>query len=395
MTNALTSEKSKIAYIESDPVKIKNFTSKCEDDFEIYVFENGFKFYDWINKNHRCVDAVVSAGKFNSPNGSPLLSMLRASEALLEVPFVFIHEKIDNRVRKELLRQGVSEIFDPDFDSRDFCFRLKYLIYCSKNSKRCGDGVCWQPVYKVPVLKRAFDIVFSLVAIILLLPVFLIIAILIRLESKGPVFYSSKRVGTGYKIFDFYKFRSMTIGADAKLKDISHLNLYSKGKEKQKAEGICETCKLNNSPCQSVLYLDGNAVCEKIYLENKKAESGTFVKISNDPRITRIGKFIRNTSIDELPQLFNVLKGDMSIVGNRPLPLYEAEKITTDQFTLRFMAPAGITGLWQVTKRGRKGPMSEEERIQLDNDYAKNYSFWRDIEIIVKTVPALLQKENV
>jgi lipopolysaccharide/colanic/teichoic acid biosynthesis glycosyltransferase len=85
----------------------------------------------------------------------------------------------------------------------------------------------------------------------------------------------------------------------------------------------------------------------------------------------------------------------MSIVGNRPLPLYEAEKITTDQFALRFAAPAGITGLWQVTKRGKGGSMSEEERMELDNDYAKDYSFGRDIKLILKTVPALFQKENV
>jgi lipopolysaccharide/colanic/teichoic acid biosynthesis glycosyltransferase len=123
-------------------------------------------------------------------------------------------------------------------------------------------------------------------------------------------------------------------------------------------------------------------------------EEGTFIKFNNDPRVTRVGKFIRNKSIDELPQLFNVLKGDMSIVGNRPLPLYEAEKITTDKYSQRFFAPAGITGLWQVNKRG-KGKMSEEERIELDNDYARNFSFFRDIKIILKTIPALLQKENV
>jgi lipopolysaccharide/colanic/teichoic acid biosynthesis glycosyltransferase len=128
---------------------------------------------------------------------------------------------------------------------------------------------------------------------------------------------------------------------------------------------------------------------------NKSKQGATFIKIENDPRITRIGRFIRNTSIDELPQLYNVLKGDMSIVGNRPLPMYEAEKITTDQFALRFIAPAGITGLWQVTKRGKGGPMSEEERMELDNQYAKTYSFWNDIKLILKTIPALFQKENV
>ena len=104
--------------------------------------------------------------------------------------------------------------------------------------------------------------------------------------------------------------------------------------------------------------------------------------------------FIRKTSIDELPQLFNVLRGDMSIVGNRPLPLYEAEKLTTDEFAERFNAPAGITGLWQVTKRGQAN-MSELERINLDIDYARKLSLSGDIKILLKTLPAMYQKENV
>src|SRR5690606_17571718 len=104
---------------------------------------------------------------------------------------------------------------------------------------------------------------------------------------------------------------------------------------------------------------------------NQYAANGgqsAFVKICNDPRITRFGTFIRNTSIDELPQLFNVLKGDMSLVGNRPLPLYEAQQLTSDEWASRFLGPAGITGLWQVSKRGR-GEMSDRERRELDNVY--------------------------
>jgi lipopolysaccharide/colanic/teichoic acid biosynthesis glycosyltransferase len=104
---------------------------------------------------------------------------------------------------------------------------------------------------------------------------------------------------------------------------------------------------------------------------------------------------LRNSSLDEIPQLLNVFKGDMSIVGNRPLPLYEAEKLTKDMFAKRFLAPAGLTGLWQVTKRGKGGPMSEEERISLDNTYADHYGFWFDVKLILKTIPALFQKENV
>ena len=143
------------------------------------------------------------------------------------------------------------------------------------------------------------------------------------------------------------------------------------------------------------MYADTDTWCEKQYIYSGKSKNNAaFFKLKDDPRITRVGKFLRNTSIDELPQLWNVLIGDMSIVGNRPLPLYEAEKLTTDKYVLRFMAPAGITGLWQVEKRG-KGEMSADERLMLDNTYAQNHSFSKDIVLILKTIPALFQKESV
>ncbi|UVS67628.1 sugar transferase [Parabacteroides distasonis] len=108
-----------------------------------------------------------------------------------------------------------------------------------------------------------------------------------------------------------------------------------------------------------------------------------------------MGHIIRKYSIDELPQLFNILNGDMSIVGNRPLPVYEAELLTSDEYIQRFMAPAGLTGLWQVEKRGNSGSMSAEERKQLDIKYAHTFSFWLDAKIIFKTFTAFVQKEDV
>ncbi len=201
--------------------------------------------------------------------------------------------------------------------------------------------------------KRLFDIIVAGLALILLSPVLLLIAVAIKIESRGPIFYIAKRAGRGYRIFNFYKFRTMKQDADKEIDELTHLNQYG-------AEAV----------------------------------GPVFFKISNDPRITRVGRFLRNTSLDELPQLLNVLFGDMSVVGNRPLPLYEAKTLTTDEYAARFMAPAGITGLWQVKKRGAKN-MSVEERINIDIDYAYKCNFATDLWIIANTPSALLQKENV
>ena len=256
---------------------------------------------------------------------------------------------------------------------------------------------------KTPIWKRVFDVMVSGTILLLLSPLLLLVGLAIRLESKGPIFYKSKRVGTGWDIIEFYKFRSMVPDADKKLKDLSHLNQYatkqgdtSIAKEENINFVRCETCEKYDQPCESLLFNEnGDQVCEVVFKTMKKEGDAAFFKLTNDPRITKLGNFLRNSSIDELPQLFNVFKGDMSIVGNRPLPIYEAEKLTTDQFSKRFLAPAGITGLWQVTKRGKGGPMSEDERIGLDNEYADKFSLWMDIKILLMTIPALFQTENV
>jgi lipopolysaccharide/colanic/teichoic acid biosynthesis glycosyltransferase len=268
--------------------------------------------------------------------------------------------------------------------------------------------------FKIPLWKRAFDIIFSLLAIIILSPIFIITAIAIRLESPGPILFKSKRVGTNYTIFDFLKFRSMYTDAEKRLKEVSKTagNQYAEKDEKEEAKANI-TAPLGDeaemammamgmesdmmiSDDEVMLVGDDFVVAESDFSKEKEEEiNNAFVKIENDPRVTKVGRFIRKYSIDELPQLFNILKGDMSIVGNRPLPLYEAEKLTIDSSIDRFMAPAGLTGLWQVEERGKGGLMSAEERKQLDITYGQTYNFLLDMKIIFRTLTAFIQKENV
>ena len=265
--------------------------------------------------------------------------------------------------------------------------------------------------FKIPVWKRLFDIVFSILAIIVTSPIFILTAIAIRLESKGPIMFKSKRVGTNYTIFDFLKFRSMYVDAEQRLQELSKdRNQYTTHEQEEhktivaplgdQAEQAMFDMGMESemmiSDEEIMLVGDDFVVAESDFSKQKEEEiNNAFVKIENDPRITKVGRFIRKYSIDELPQLFNILKGDMSVVGNRPLPLYEAEKLTADKSIDRFMAPAGLTGLWQVEERGKGGAMSAEERKQLDITYGQTYNFMLDMKIIFRTFFAFKQKENV
>ncbi|TZF85055.1 sugar transferase [Pedobacter sp. BS3] len=282
---------------------------------------------------------------------------LKSNPLFQGIILILVAPQKNDAWRTRAIRLKVHDYYTWPFPVEDLCERIHFLVKFKLIVPNLSELSAHVDVtYKVPISKRLFDVISSGAALLVLSPLLLIVALIIRLESKGPVIYKSKRVGTGYKIFDFYKFRSMRSDADKMLSQLSNLNQYT----------------------------DTEATNGK----------SAFVKIKNDPRITRFGHFIRKTSIDELPQLFNVLIGDMSLVGNRPLPLYEAEMLTSNEWSQRFLGPAGLTGLWQISKRGKE-EMSERERKKLDNFYASNYSFWLDMKIIAGTIPALLQKEKV
>lgn len=191
-------------------------------------------------------------------------------------------------------------------------------------------------------IKRAIDIVGSLVGLILLSPLFLIVAILMKKEEpKGPIFFSQTRVGKNEKKFKMFKFRSMCVDAEERLAEL---------------------------------------------LMHNEVEGAMF-KMKDDPRITKIGKFIRKTSIDELPQLWNVLKGDMSLVGPRPPLLREVAEYTTYD-KQRLLVKPGCTGLWQVSGRNEVG---FDEMVELDIRYIKTLSISNDIKIIFKTIIIMIK----
>ena len=295
------------------------------------------------------------------------------------------------------LKCGINDTIQPDITTEDLINKIalikkrQELLYANDRKKKKE-----VKHFVLPVWKRTFDIIFASIALIVLSPLFIIIAIAIRLESKGSIIYKSKRVGTNYTIFDFLKFRSMFIDADKSLKEYTSQNQYKDDKENEShAQDITQE-DLGNLMIgdNGVMLISDDFVIPETEFSNLRnsEQSNAFVKIEKDPRVTKVGRILRKFSLDELPQLFNILKGDMSVVGNRPLPLYEAELLTNDDSIDRFMAPAGLTGLWQVEKRGDSGKLSAQERKELDLRYGKEFSFWYDIKIIFKTLTAFIQK---
>ncbi|MDH7480980.1 MAG: sugar transferase [Armatimonadota bacterium] len=191
------------------------------------------------------------------------------------------------------------------------------------------------------IIKRCLDVVISLIMLIILAPLMLLVALAIKLESEGPIIYKQTRVGKNGREFTFYKFRSMFRDADKRLAELRHLN----------------------------------------------EADGPIFKIKNDPRITKVGRIIRKTSIDELPQLINVLKGDMSLVGPRPpLPVEVAQYTARDRQRLNVIP--GITCLWQISGRSNIG---FDRWVELDLEYIRNQSLWLDLKILLLTIPAVIK----
>ena len=204
------------------------------------------------------------------------------------------------------------------------------------------------PALKAPQLmwKRCIDLLVASMLLLLVSPLMLIIAIAIKIDSRGPVFFAQNRAGLGGKRFRMLKFRTMRVGADAEKAQLAHLN---------------------------------------------HTGDPRLFKIPNDPRITRLGRLLRRWSLDELPQILNVVRGDMSVVGPRPFFETDLEDYESHHFR-RLGAKPGITGLWQVS--GRSSVLDFEEVVRLDRQYIEQWSFWLDFRILLRTIPAVLKKSG-
>ena len=326
----------------------------------------------------------------------------RLHEKYPQAYIVLVTEKLLPELRIQYQKVGIGNTIPPKADESSFAQVTNYISIRRKHQQQEAKLKAEKEnlrTFHLPLWKRIFDIVFAGCALIILSPLLLLTALAIRIESKGAVIYKSKRVGSNYQVFDFLKFRSMYLNADKRLKELNALNQYNTDEEEtvsERDEITFDELTGSTDEEECLLISDDFIVYEDEFTQKKQKEKeNAFVKLEHDPRITRVGRFIRKYSIDELPQLINVLKGDMSIVGNRPLPLYEAELLTNDAYIDRFMAPSGLTGLWQVEKRGDSGKMSAEERKMLDIRYAKEFSFWFDMKIILRTFTAFIQKEDV
>jgi exopolysaccharide biosynthesis polyprenyl glycosylphosphotransferase len=198
-------------------------------------------------------------------------------------------------------------------------------------------------------IKRAFDLTFSAAGLMLLAPLFAVIAVAIKIDSRGPVFFRQVRMGAGEQTFRIFKFRTMTADADRRKTEVAHMNMHAHG-----------------------------------------GGDTRMFKVANDPRITRVGAVLRRFSLDEFPQLINVLKGEMSLVGPRPLILDE-DRYVTEWARSRLRLKPGMTGLWQVLGASE---IPFEEMTKLDYLYVTTWSLWTDVRLIMRTVPAVVRARN-
>jgi exopolysaccharide biosynthesis polyprenyl glycosylphosphotransferase len=311
------------------------FASRVEASSELGYRIIGFVDQEWAGLKSFNSRGYSVVSDFN--HLSNFLRMSVVDEIVIALPFGSLHPQAA-RIAMLCEEQGITtRVLSNIFDLKTAHARAEEFEGTSLITNHTDIAEGW------PVLvKRGLDIVLSAILLVMLAPLMLLVAALIKLTSPGPVLFTQNRVGYNKRIFKIQKFRTMTAGAEQRIKELEHLNEIS----------------------------------------------GPVFKIKNDPRITPVGRLLRKTSIDELPQLFNVVKGDMSLVGPRPLPVRDYEGFNQDWQRRRFSVRPGITCLWQI--KGRSS-IPFDKWMQLDLQYIDTWSLWLDLQILLRTIPAVFK----
>ncbi len=302
--------------------------------------ELGYRVLGFVDQEWHGLQQIEETGLPLVSDFESLPTYLRQTvvdEVVLTLPMRSLHEH-GAAITAICEEQGITiRVLNNLFDLKRPRPRTEELVGATLMTHDAGMAEGW-PV----IVKRIVDVMVSSVALIILSPVLVISAIFIKLTSPGPIFFTQPRLGLNKRRFNIFKFRTMVPDAEKRIRELEHLN----------------------------------------------EVSGPVFKIKHDPRITPIGSFLRKTSIDELPQLFNVLKGDMSLVGPRPLPIRDCEGFDKDWQRRRFSVRPGITCLWQINGRSS---IPFEKWMQLDLEYIDMWSLRLDFEILLRTIPAVLK----
>lgn len=344
--------------------------------------------------DHQMVELIITDLNLKGESGISFIEHIKNTPTIAHIPIITLSGEDSSSKKVEILNMGVEDYISKPFSPEELFVRINNIlnkyrkfniigsseIKSRSNSNQSSSNISIKHIYdnKSLIAKRCIDIIGSIFLITILSPIFVLTTICIYLESSGPIFYISKRIGKNFKVIPFIKFRSMRINADKMVDNLFKDNTYADSNEIES--------------CNNFIFGDGGFSISELEYKSKKNQRH-FFKLENDPRVTKVGNIIRKMSIDELPQLFNVLLGQMSLVGNRPLPLYEAENLTKDKVIGRFNTAAGITGLWQIHK-SKEPFMSKEKRIFLDIKYALKRNTFMDFMLLVKTIPAMIQKEE-
>jgi exopolysaccharide biosynthesis polyprenyl glycosylphosphotransferase len=302
--------------------------------------ELGYRIAGFVDQDWHGLERFRKTGYTLSCDFERFPEFLREAvvdEVAISLPFRSLHDQA-SRIAAVCEEQGVTvRVLSQIFDRK---------IPRSSNEEPEGSPLITHSANALDgwpkVVKRVLDCVISTISLIIVLPILLLAAILIKVTSPGPIFFVQKRLGLNKRLFNVYKFRTMVLNAEKRIRELEHLN----------------------------------------------EVSGPVFKIKNDPRITPVGRFLRKTSIDELPQLFNVLIGDMSLVGPRPLPVRDYEGFNKDWQRRRFSVKPGITCFWQV---GGRSSIAFEQWMELDLEYIDKWSLWLDFQILLRTIPAVFK----